>query len=319
MKVLLIQLVCLLSINFITVLCRRELVIAHRGDSQFAPENTFAAFEMALEKQTDGIETDLRISKDGHIVLIHDDWVNRTTNGTGLVANMTLAELQALDAGSWFGPQFKGQRVPSMQEFLDWFQTSAPSIQLVVLDLKVEGLGQPLAELLADYNMTDRFIASCWYPSQMIDIQLHLNGTIPIQSLTRVVPADPTDQFFEDSYAMNIRGFSVAFGSLTQNFIRKAHARLFSVVAWTVQDTTTVQQLSSIGIDGIITNDVVAVMDALVPATPPPNKPEDKPPVSTAGIVFIALGTLVGGMLIGLVIMFIAAKRTIYQKLPSPN
>src|SRR5436190_20563712 len=81
---------------------RKPLVIAHRGASGFAPENTLAAFKFALALGADGVELDVQLSADGHPVVIHDSRVNRTTNGTGAVSRLTLDQLQSLDAGSWF-------------------------------------------------------------------------------------------------------------------------------------------------------------------------------------------------------------------------
>ena len=94
------------------------IVIAHRGYSAKAPENTMAAFELALAAGADGIELDVHLTRDG------GSWscmtkVNRTTNGTGPITAYTLAELKALDAGSWFGPDFAGQRVPTLRQVLD--------------------------------------------------------------------------------------------------------------------------------------------------------------------------------------------------------
>jgi glycerophosphoryl diester phosphodiesterase len=93
-------------------------VIAHRGASSYAPENTFAAFDLAIRMGVRHIELDVEATNDGHIVVIHDDTVDRTTNGTGPVTSHNLAALQALDAGSWFGAQFSGERIPVFDEVL---------------------------------------------------------------------------------------------------------------------------------------------------------------------------------------------------------
>ena len=95
------------------------IVMAHRGYSGKAPENTMAAFELALEVGSDGLELDVHLTKDGDVVVIHDGTLNRTTNGTGRVGDYTMAELKELDAGSWFSPEFKGARLPSLRQVLD--------------------------------------------------------------------------------------------------------------------------------------------------------------------------------------------------------
>jgi len=97
----------------------RCLVIAHRGASTYAPENTFAAFDLALEMGARHIELDVQMSVDGHLVIIHDDLVNRTTDGVGRVSKHTLAQLQALDAGAWFDQKFAGERIPTLDAVLD--------------------------------------------------------------------------------------------------------------------------------------------------------------------------------------------------------
>ena len=96
------------------------LVIAHRGASGHAPENTLAAFKRAVALGASFIETDLQLSRDAHFVAIHDDTVNRTTNGQGKVHDLTLADLRRLDAGSWFGSEFAGERIPTLEEILEF-------------------------------------------------------------------------------------------------------------------------------------------------------------------------------------------------------
>ena len=94
------------------------LVVGHRGARSRAAENTLASFEAALAMGVDAIELDVHLSRDGHLVVIHDQNLARTTNGRGLVHEHSLAELKALDAGSWYGPQFAGERIPSFEEVL---------------------------------------------------------------------------------------------------------------------------------------------------------------------------------------------------------
>ena len=93
-------------------------VAAHRGWSEKYPENTMLAFREAIKLGVDQVETDIRLTKDQELVLIHDGKVDRTTNGTGKVCDMTLAELKSLDAGSWKGEEFTGSRIPTLVEFL---------------------------------------------------------------------------------------------------------------------------------------------------------------------------------------------------------
>ncbi|MCC6178723.1 MAG: hypothetical protein IT305_25735 [Chloroflexi bacterium] len=96
------------------------LILAHRGASGYAPENTWAAFELAHQMGANGIETDVQVSRDGVLILIHDPRVDRTTDGSGAVAELRWSELERLDAGRWMGEQWAGQRIVRLGDFLDW-------------------------------------------------------------------------------------------------------------------------------------------------------------------------------------------------------
>src|SRR5215472_9877353 len=99
---------------------RKPWVIAHRGASGHAPENTLAAFQRAVELGAQFIETDLQLTRDARLVAIHDDVVQRTTNGKGRVQELTLSEISQLDAGKWFDRDFSGERVPTVDEVLEF-------------------------------------------------------------------------------------------------------------------------------------------------------------------------------------------------------
>jgi glycerophosphoryl diester phosphodiesterase len=100
------------------------MVIAHRGASSYAPENTLAAFDLALAMGVRQIELDVDFTSDGHMVVIHDDNVDRTANGSGPVTSRTLVALRALDAGSWFGDKFTDERIPTFHEVLERYACS---------------------------------------------------------------------------------------------------------------------------------------------------------------------------------------------------
>src|SRR5690242_14424230 len=97
----------------------QPVLFAHRGASAHAPENTLAAFELALTQQADGIELDVKLTSDGHVIVHHDATVNRTTNGQGRIKDMTLVGLKKLDAGSSFSEQFRGEKIPTLEEVFE--------------------------------------------------------------------------------------------------------------------------------------------------------------------------------------------------------
>jgi glycerophosphoryl diester phosphodiesterase len=113
----------------------RPLIVAHRGLLRHAPENTLANFRACLELGL-GFEFDVQKTRDGHLVCIHDDTVDRTTNGRGKLAEMTLDELRRLDAGSWFDPRFAGERVPTVEEVLKLIAEYKQHDVLIAVDLK---------------------------------------------------------------------------------------------------------------------------------------------------------------------------------------
>jgi glycerophosphoryl diester phosphodiesterase len=136
--------------------------IAHRGASGYAPENTRAAFDRAIAMGASAIETDVRLTYDGAMVLIHDPTVDRTSNGTGPVDDHTLAELRHLDLGGWFAPTFTGQRILTPAEMIDEYIDRIP----VVFEIKDPRVTTQLLHLLAGAAVLDRVQVTSflWYP-----------------------------------------------------------------------------------------------------------------------------------------------------------
>lgn len=136
-------------------------IVAHRGAAAFAPENTLAAFHLAIGLDVDFVETDVQLTADGVPVLMHDPDVDRTTNGTGPLAAHTFEQLRALDAGSWFSPEFAGQLVPTLDEFLDLL-VPAPTRALIELkgDWPVEQVSAVIDELRERHLSTRVVLAS---------------------------------------------------------------------------------------------------------------------------------------------------------------
>jgi glycerophosphoryl diester phosphodiesterase len=144
---------------------KKILLGAHRGDRFHCPENTMAAFRAAVEMGCDAIETDVRMTKDGHLVLIHDRDVVRTTNGQGFVDEMTLAELRALDAGFWKDPSFAGERIPTVEEFLEYVSKTDLLINWELKEYprdfgeeRAYATVDALVELIDKYGMASRSI-----------------------------------------------------------------------------------------------------------------------------------------------------------------
>lgn len=125
-------------------------IVCHKGANSVAPENTYAAAQQAIDWGVDYVEIDVWTSRDGEMVLMHDATVDRTTNGTGHILALTAAELQALDAGSWFAPEFAGEPIPVLREFLRWIRGKAR----VFIDVKFAH-PQQLLDLLQETGLRD--------------------------------------------------------------------------------------------------------------------------------------------------------------------
>jgi glycerophosphoryl diester phosphodiesterase len=135
----------------------RTLVVAHRGLLRHAPENTLANFRACLKLRL-GFEFDVERTKDGYLVCIHDDTVDRTTNGSGKISQLTLDEIRKLDAGSWFDSKFAGEKVPTVEEVLDLVAEYRQHDVLVAVDLKAENVAQDVVRLAEKYGVLDRLL-----------------------------------------------------------------------------------------------------------------------------------------------------------------
>lgn len=132
-------------------------IVAHRGLLQHAPENTLANFRACLELRL-GFEFDVEKTRDGHLVCLHDSTVDRTTDGTGRVSELTLSEIRQLDAGSWFDPQFAGEKVPTVEEVLSLIAAHRQRDVLIAVDLKAEGVEQEVVRLAEKHDVLQRLL-----------------------------------------------------------------------------------------------------------------------------------------------------------------
>lgn len=148
----------------------RPLIIAHRGASSEAPENTLAAFELAISQGSDAIELDIHLSADGEIIVCHDATINRTTSGTGFVREMTASELKRVDAGSWFSEKYAGERLPLLEEVFDL----VPKDMMVNVEIKNSYQGEiepKLMALLSEKNRMDSVIVSSFHHKSLLRLK----------------------------------------------------------------------------------------------------------------------------------------------------
>jgi len=245
----------------------RTLAIGHRGFLKNAPENTIPSFKMALDACADGIETDLRVTKDGKIVLFHDETLDRTTNCTGLLSNWLWDDLKYCDAGSWFSDEFIGTRIPEMSELLNLIKTHEEENKtnvFVVMDIKdLNFNASRLVPIVKEFSMESRVIASCW-TQQQLDSFAQYFPIVARQVLSARLEGDWKDEeFWESMLEKGVRGFSLAYPTITPDFVDAAHRRLSSVVSWTVDAEADMKSCIVAGHDGIITNDVATLIEAI--------------------------------------------------------
>lgn len=137
-------------------------IYAHRGSSGTYPENTFAAFNEAERVGSDGIEIDVHLTRDEEIVVLHDNTVDRTTNGTGLVRDYRLEEIKELDAGSWFSAEHSGERIPTLKEVLEWMKgnTITLNIELKNVTIQYPDFEKRIVSEIEESGLEDRIIIS---------------------------------------------------------------------------------------------------------------------------------------------------------------
>lgn len=220
------------------------LVFGHRGASGYAPENTFAAFDCALELGADGAETDVRLTKDGVLVLMHDATVNRTTTGTGRIASLSWSQVEKLDAGRWYGEAYAGQRVPRVAELLDRYMGR---FQLI-LELKTSEARQPLIELLRQRGLGDdpalRIIAFSWANVRLI-----------ARSLPRLTTGQLAfrlnDALIERVAERGAREVWPKVAALQPRLVERAHVAGLRVGTWGVRSRADVARAVGADVDAV--------------------------------------------------------------------
>lgn len=256
----------------------RLLVIAHRGGAGLWPENTLYAFEHAVELGVDVLEMDVQSTKDGELVVIHDETVDRTTNGTGRVEELTLAQIQDLDAGyTWTADDgasypFRGQglRIPTLAEVLTTFPKAKMNIEI-----KQRAIVAPLCRMLREYGMAERVLIAAFDAQTMS--QFHrLCPEVATAAAEKEIRAfyglnwAHLGRFCRPpAEALQVPEYHGDRRVLTRSFVQAAHERNMEVHVWVVNDVNDMQRMVDLGVDGIITDYPDRLKAALGQARPP--------------------------------------------------
>ncbi|MBG9914908.1 glycerophosphodiester phosphodiesterase [Bacillus sonorensis] len=239
---------------------RKVDVIAHRGASGYAPENTIAAFDKARKMMADYIELDVQMSKDGKLVVIHDTTVNRTTDidseAPVNVKDLTLAELRKLDAGSYFGQQFAGERIPTFEEVLDRYKGKIGLLIELKEPARYPGIEEKVAAALKKRKL-DR-------PKRKVVVQSF--DFASVRKIHELLPAMPTGVLtsrFSDLTDAKLNDFAgyanyvnAHLGNVAADptLVPRIHKLGMKITPWTVRNRDEVPLLLQAGVDGIVTD-----------------------------------------------------------------
>lgn len=227
------------------------LTIAHRGDPAAAPENTLPAFEAALRSGAQVLELDVQLTADGHAVLFHDEVVDRTTDGTGLLTDRTLAELQALDAGSWYGSAWAGTRIPTFGEFLTLLQASSAR---ALIELKgvwtPEGL-RPFIAAIYRAGVQDRVVLASFESSTLIELWREA-PSLPRAVVARRLPADPVA--FAAAHGASTVITSLRSFQVEPEAAERLRAAGLTIIVYTLNRGDLWQEAIDLGVDGVVTD-----------------------------------------------------------------
>jgi glycerophosphoryl diester phosphodiesterase len=231
-------------------------VIAHRGASGSAPENTLAAFRKAVELGAGFIETDLQLSRDARLVALHDDTLERTTNGSGPVSSRTLEELRKLDAGGWFGGSgreeqagFAGERIPTIEEILAFGREHEIGLFLEVKPTGPSGAEHAIVGALHACGEVPRSVVLSFSPSVLKRVR-----QLEPLAVTGFLFSDRLPAAVATAVDAGARQLLPRTDCVTRELVTEAHAHDLRVVAWTANTVDEMQKLISAGVDGIITN-----------------------------------------------------------------
>ncbi len=281
----------------------RVEVIAHRGASDDAPENTLSAFRRAVELKADWFECDVTSTKDGRLVVIHDDTVDRTTDGTGRVVDLTFDELRRLDAGSWKGAGFAGERIPTLEETLELARgRSGAYVEIKAFDGD-DALGAEVLRRIGERNLGDPRIARdvlqrieasgspnlgltrevVWAARErragervvlqsfspiVCAVALAEAPELRVELLFKAPPGEPERWESAQRWirALGVRGVNVGAEGLTEERVAELRASGLSVGVWTVDEPAEIVRFARWGVVRVITNRPDAALAALAAA-----------------------------------------------------
>ncbi|MFA5607892.1 MAG: glycerophosphodiester phosphodiesterase family protein [Leucobacter sp.] len=231
-------------------------IVSHRGAAALAPENTLAAVRVAAEQRVDFVEVDLRLTSDGVPILMHDQTVDRTTNGSGRVGHHTLAELQALDAGAWFSPEYAGERVPTLQEFIDELGSRPLGALIELKGPWSSGQVEQLVDTLREHGLVNR-VALLSFETRKLELLQELGPEFARVMLTREWDAEVTSRAVE--LQVSAIGARPKVFDQDPELLEKLRPLGIGLVAYTLNTETLWDRADQQGVDLVVTDDPEAL------------------------------------------------------------
>ncbi|WP_240703127.1 glycerophosphodiester phosphodiesterase [Cohnella luojiensis] len=237
------------------------VIVAHRGASGYAPENTLDSYRIGVRMQADYIEIDLRLTKDGELIAMHDETVDRTTNGTGLIKNMTLTEIKALDAGSWFNDknqaygseEYVNEKVPTLKEIFETFGKDTRYLLETKAPEDYPGLEEKMLKLVEDFGLT-RHIAVQSISKESLKKIRKRNKDVPLfQLFWYKNPASISSARLREisGYA---NGIGANFLRIDESYVRKVKNAGLLLYPYTVNYPLNMEMALRWGVDGVHTD-----------------------------------------------------------------
>ncbi|NLW00501.1 MAG: glycerophosphodiester phosphodiesterase [Clostridiales bacterium] len=228
----------------------KPLIIAHRGAMGNAPENTAASFKKAIDEKADGIELDVHMTKDGHLVVIHDETIDRTSNGKGLVRDMTLEELRKFDYGSFFDASYAGERILTLEEALEIIKECG----LINIEIKngpifYEGIEEKVLRVIREFGIASRVIISSFN-----HYTIHKISKLSPEIRCGILYMEGLFKPWEYARAVGAQALHPYYLSITPDEIRRCQEHGMTVNVFGANDDFFVNGLIRAGVDGIITD-----------------------------------------------------------------
>ena len=233
----------------------KPLIVAHRGSSGSAPENTMASFRLAIDEGADMIELDIRMTKDFHLIVHHDRDLGRTVRGTGYIREKTLNELKALDAGSWFSPKFRGEQIPTLREVMDIL----PPHMKLNIEVKTDGetrqdiaFEESCILIVREKQFTERVIISSF--DHKFLKRLHRLDPAIITGALLLPVRDMAKKPSSLARSIGTKAFICNTKQLRRRHIQDAHKHHIWVACYSVNTRPQLERMLRLGVDAVVTD-----------------------------------------------------------------